>query len=233
MTSRQPLVMMKGRKDGLVLVMNETCSYDALLQELKEKLSVNHQLYKEGPAIPVKIQTGNRYVSRLQRTELMDIIRSYDHLEVDGIESNVMTREEFEAEKSRERLVSFTRIVRSGQVLSVEGDLFLIGDVNPGGVVSATGSIYILGALRGIAAAGEPGNEQNRVIAASIMKPTQLKIGRLMSRTEEEPLDEMKNDHVMECAYADLVLGKIVIDRLNAVMKKNLPTGRSRTQPEA
>ncbi|GGL41232.1 septum site-determining protein MinC [Sporolactobacillus putidus] len=221
MSIKQPLVTMKGRKDGLVLVMDDTCAYEALLHELKEKLSVNQQLYKEGPVTSVKVQVGNRYISESQRSELMAIIRSFDHLKVDDIWSNVLTREEFETEKSKEKIVSVARIIRSGQVLSVEGDLLLIGDVNPGGVVSATGNIFVLGALRGIASAGTPGNEQNSVIAASIMKPTQLKIGRIISRTAEEPANEMKNDHVLECAYVDLSVGKIVIDRLQAVLKKS------------
>lgn len=221
MSDSQPLVTMKGRKDGLVLVMDETCTYDSLLQELKEKLSVNQHLYKEGPLTSVKVQVGNRYISETQRSELMTIIRSFDHLKVDKIESNVMTREEFETEKSREKLVSVARMIRSGQVFSVEGDLLLIGDVNPGGIVSATGNIYVLGALRGIASAGTPGNKQDAVIAASVMKPTQLKIGGIISRTEEEPVDEMKNDHVLECAYVDLAIGKIVIDRLHTVLKKD------------
>ncbi|RYL93879.1 septum site-determining protein MinC [Sporolactobacillus sp. THM7-4] len=222
MSVRQPFVTMKGRKDGLVLVMDETCAFDALIQELKDKLSVNSQLYKEGPVTSVKIQAGNRYISQSQRAELMSIIRSFDRLQVDEIESNVMTREEYDREKSREKLVSVSRIIRSGQVLSVEGDLLLIGDVNPGGIVSATGNVFVLGALRGKATAGVPGNEQNTVIAASIMKPTQLKIGRFMSRTEEDnPIDEMKNDHVMECAYVDFSLEKVVIDRLHTVIRKN------------
>lgn len=220
MSVRQSLVTMKGRKDGLVLVMDDACAYEALLQELKEKLSVNQHLYREGPVTSVKVQVGNRYISESQRSELTAIIRSFDHLKVDDIQSNVLTREEFEAEKSKEKIVSVARMIRSGQVLSVEGDLLLIGDVNPGGVVSATGNIFVLGALRGIAAAGTQGNERNAVIAASIMQPTQLKIGRVISRTEEEPANEMKNDHVLECAYLDSSVDKIVIDRLHTVLKK-------------
>ncbi|TGA99487.1 septum site-determining protein MinC [Sporolactobacillus shoreae] len=220
MSASQPLVTMKGRKDGLVLVMDEMCAYDALIDELKEKLSVNRHFYKEGPMISVKVQTGNRYISESQRSELVAVIRSYDHLQVESIESNVMTSEEFENKRIRERLTPITRIVRSGQVLSVEGNLLLIGDVNPGGTVSATGNVYILGALRGIACAGSSENESRSVIVASIMKPTQLRIGGRISRTEEEPMDELKNDHILECAYADPSLDKIVIDRLQTVLKR-------------
>ncbi|WP_100488714.1 septum site-determining protein MinC [Sporolactobacillus pectinivorans] len=224
MSDSQPLVTMKGRKDGLVLVMDETCAYDALIDELKEKLSVNRHLYKDGPIISVKVQTGNRYISESQRSELIDVVRSFDRLQVESIESNVMTVKEFEKKRVKERLVSVARVVRSGQVLCIEGNLLLIGDVNPGGTVSATGNVYVLGALRGIACAGTSDDEKNAVIIASIMKPTQLRIGKRISRTEEEPMDELKNDHVLECAYADPSLDKIVIDRLQTVLKqRDLP----------
>ena len=46
--------------------------------------------------------------------------------------------------------MTVARIIRSGQVLQVAGDLLLIGDVNPGGTVIAGGNIFIMGALKGL-----------------------------------------------------------------------------------
>lgn len=221
MSKRQPFVMMKGKKDGLVFVMDEMCSYEELVRELRDKLALNQKHYQDGPLTSVKVQVGNRYLSPSQKDELAGIIHSYENLFVADIESNVLTRKEYDETASRRQLVQIRRIVRSGQVLNVKGDLFLIGDVNPGGVVSATGNIYIMGALRGIAHAGVSGKEQEAIIAASVMKPTQLKIGRFISRTEEEPGGELKNDHLMECAYVDLSLSQIMIDRLQTVCKNN------------
>ncbi|MCQ2008544.1 MAG: septum site-determining protein MinC [Sporolactobacillus sp.] len=220
MSATQPLVTMKGRKDGLVLVMDEACAYRDLVRELKEKLAANTNLYKEGPVISVKVQAGNRYISEVQRDQLKEIIHSFDHLKVEDIQSNVMTLEDIAKKKAQEKIVPIARIIRSGQVLSVEGDLLLVGDVNPGGTVSATGNIYIFGALRGVAAAGSDGDGKDAVIVASIMKPTQLKIGQVISRNENGSVEEMKEDHLLECAYLDEKIGKIVIDRVHAALKK-------------
>ncbi|MCO7127949.1 septum site-determining protein MinC [Sporolactobacillus shoreicorticis] len=220
MSATQPLITMKGRKDGLVLVMDEACAYRDLVRELKEKLAANTNLYKEGPVISVKIQAGNRYISAAQRDQLKEIIHSFDHLKVDDIQSNVITLEDIAKKKAQEKIVPIARIIRSGQVLSIEGDLLLIGDVNPGGTVSATGNIYIFGALRGVAAAGSADDRKSAVIVASIMKPTQLKIGQVISRNENNTIDEMKEDHLLECAYLDEKIGKIVIDRVHAALKK-------------
>ena len=49
--------------------------------------------------------------------------------------------------------------IRSGERISSKGDLFIIGDVNPGAIVSANENVYVWGKLLGIDFAGESGNE--------------------------------------------------------------------------
>src|SRR5699024_8357166 len=102
-----------------------------------------------------------------------------------------------------------TQIVRSGQVAEVAGDLLLIGDENPGAQVRATGCIYILGHLYGIAHAGIYGDVRT-TIAASYMNPAQLCIGNYMSRAP----DYETEGTYMECAYLDVENDKLVIVRL-------------------
>lgn len=59
--------------------------------------------------------------------------------------------------------------VRSGQQLVHEkGDLIILGSVNPGGEVLASGQIHVYGALRGRALAGIHGDLQARVFALSL-----------------------------------------------------------------
>ena len=48
--------------------------------------------------------------------------------------------------------------VRSGDRISSNGDLCIIGDVNPGAIVSAKRNIYVWGKLLGIAFAGKEGD---------------------------------------------------------------------------
>jgi len=49
--------------------------------------------------------------------------------------------------------------VRSGERISSNGNLCIIGDVNPGAIVSAKKNIYVWGKLLGIAFAGKSGNK--------------------------------------------------------------------------
>ncbi len=57
--------------------------------------------------------------------------------------------------------------------------------MNPGGTILSTGSIYVMGSLKGMAHAGRDGDE-SAVIAASLLKPTQLRIANIISRPPDE-----------------------------------------------
>lgn len=95
-----------------------------------------------------------------QEQILTDVITEKQNLFIHSIESEVMTKDEANRLKAESEIISVAKIVRSGQVLETEGDLLLIGDVNPGGMVKAGGNIFILGSLRGIAHAGFNGNKR-------------------------------------------------------------------------
>ncbi|WP_017755954.1 septum site-determining protein MinC [Calidifontibacillus oryziterrae] len=212
---KQQYVTIKGTKNGLSLHLDDTCSFQQLLTELEEKLSTKHQP-EDSPLISVHIKVGNRYLTRKQQDEIRDIIRSKKKLVVSSIESNVITKEEALELKKQTEIISVAKIIRSGQVLQVDGDLLLIGDVNPGGTIIAGGNIFVMGALRGIAHAGCYGNH-NAVIAASLMKPMQLRINDLVNRAPDHPPDQYEAGNEMECAYIDEQENQIVIDRVQVL----------------
>jgi septum site-determining protein MinC len=65
--------------------------------------------------------------------------------------------------------------LRGGQALHNLGNLVVIGDVNPGAELVASGDIVVFGALRGVAHAGAQGDRGARVIALELAA-TQLRI---------------------------------------------------------
>lgn len=209
-------VTIKGTKDGLTLHLDDTCSYTELKNELDRKLSNSSRVQEEAKLLSVKVKVGNRYLSEDQKEELRDLIRQKRNLIVEEIETNVLTKEEAERLKQEGEIVSIARIIRSGQVVEVTGDLLLIGDVNPGGTVKASGNIFIMGSLKGIAHAGCTGNDQ-AVIAASVMKPSQLRISECINRAPDQGTEE--DDKVMECAYISEDR-QILVDRLQVLIKK-------------
>lgn len=73
--------------------------------------------------------------------------------------------------------------LRSGQRVDYEGNVVIVGDVNPGAEIKATGDIVILGALRGLAHAGSAGGEG--AVVAFRLAPTQLRVGDVIGRPPE------------------------------------------------
>jgi septum site-determining protein MinC len=208
-------VQIRGTKEGLIIFLDDECSFSELLSELKQKLSSKYPQTAEGPAVQVKVSIGNRYLSEKQTGELSKVISIQQKLMINQIESNVITKAEANILREEAKTATIVRIVRSGQVLQVKGDLLLIGDVNPGGTVITTGNIYIIGVLRGIAHAGSEGDVE-AVISASRMEPSQLRIAEVVSRspdTSDTNDTNHTNTHEMECAYID-GNNKIAIERV-------------------
>jgi len=98
--------------------------------------------------------------------------------------------------------------VRSGERISSNGNLCIIGDVNPGAIVSAKKNIYVWGKLLGIAFAGKSGNK-NASIASLYLNPLQLRIADLIAIG---PKDKPKN------CYPEIAL----IDKQTIVIKPHL-----------
>lgn len=106
--------------------------------------------------------------------------------------------------------------VRSGQSVAFDGDVVIIGDVNPGGEILATGDIVVMGTLRGVAHAGASGNRQ-AMVAAMRLVPTQLRIGDIVAR----PPDGSR-EHPEGAEVARIRDDVLTIEKLD----RYLPSGR-------
>jgi septum site-determining protein MinC len=76
-----------------------------------------------------------------------------------------------------------TGTLRGGQSLHNLGNIVVIGDVNPGAELVASGDIVVFGALRGVAHAGAQGDRSARVIALELA-PTQLRIATAIATSD-------------------------------------------------
>jgi len=103
--------------------------------------------------------------------------------------------------------------VRSGNRISSNGNLCIVGDVNPGAIVSAKRNIYVWGKLLGIAFAGKGGNK-NACIASLYLNPLQLRIADVIAIG---PKDKPKN-HYPEIAQID---NQTIIIKPHLIESKN------------
>ena len=103
--------------------------------------------------------------------------------------------------------------VRSGDRISSNGNLCIIGDVNPGAIVTAKKNIYVWGKLLGIAFAGKNDNK-NASIASLYLSPLQLRIADVVAIG---PKDKPKN-HYPEIA---LIEKQTIIIKPHLIETKN------------
>lgn len=210
MQENKQLITIKGTRDGLTLFMNDLCSFDKIISEL-EKLT-EHTPKKDRRKVFVTVQLGKRYLNAKQKEQVKEIIEKKSQLSVQAFHSDVVLKSDAKQWNEESSVKTVNQVVRSGQVLDITGDLLLIGDVNPGGMIVATGNVYVMGNLFGIAHAGASGDHQ-AIIAASYMKPNQLRIADYISRA---PDYESTGVH-MECGLIDKEEDKIVIHRLQVL----------------
>lgn len=212
MQSNEQIITIKGTKDGLIFSIHDDCSFRTVIDELKKMLASIPEEEKNAQKASVIIEIGYRHLSTSQNKQIREIIEVEHNFVIEKIDSKVISLAEAKEWVEENSLKRISQIVRSGQVVDIKGDVLLIGDVNPGGTLQATGDIYILGKLYGIAHAGSAGNEE-AVIAASYMNPSQLKIASQLSRAPDHESDGV----YMECAFLDREDKKIVIDRIQVL----------------
>lgn len=81
--------------------------------------------------------------------------------------------------------------LRSGQVLESDASITILGDVNPGAIVSSGGNIVVLGALKGNACAGIYGDDKCFILALE-MDPIQIQIGGLIAKSPDKEKEKKK-----------------------------------------
>jgi len=118
-----------------------------------------------------------------ERPVLSDSARSLD-ADFAGARADLAARRASPSASSAEPDVLYHRgTVRSGQILRRRGHLVVVGDINPGAELIATGDIVVFGVLRGQAHAGAQG-DQSATVTALELAPTQLRIATLIATGE-------------------------------------------------
>lgn len=193
-------VVFKATVNGLILIMREEDDFESVLDQIEKKLASAGKFFK-GASISVKYR-GKKLtkdeedrISGLMALKTGAEIKSFaeDLSGPSGIRDNEyddftgkMQLKMMHFKGINEGMTKFHRgTVRSGQLVSYDGNLVVIGDVNPGGELRAAGNVVVIGSLRGIVHAGADGNKEAVVVALNL-NPTQLRIADVITRSPDE-----------------------------------------------
>lgn len=111
--------------------------------------------------------------------------------------------------------------LRGGQVLHHTGNIVVVGDVNPGAELVATGDILVFGRLGGIAHAGAGGDECARIYALELAA-TQLRIAAFLGAEESVRRRDSKTPEAAVAQGGRIVI--VSLERLGDVIQAGAPT---------
>ena len=191
---------------ALQIKLDSKISFEENLKEIKEKL--NSSFFQGAVVI---IDTDGLKLTSQQERELENLLKEHNSqilaYKLEEKEKKVSNISNISREKS---LKIINKTIRSGQRVEYDGDILILGDVNPDAYVIASGNIIVMGKLRGIVHAGAKGDETAEVIALKL-EPQQLRIAWHFTRAPDE--EEKDNDsNYPEKAYVEN--NRIYIERI-------------------
>ena len=182
----QKSVVLKGYKDGYEIELKADAAFSQILIELTELFErLKHEKEKNDEKIAFNIKTGARLLTIDQKHEIEKIVDNYPNFLVHRIVSDVInTKEALQIMDSKNVHVNGD-VIRNGQVKDITGDVLFLGNLHQGGVLRATGNIYVMGSVSGIIHAGFDSNVRS-IILGDISGAQQLRIGDLVDIVDEE-----------------------------------------------
>lgn len=195
------IVEFKGTKEGIVLQIKPFHCFEELAECIHKKFEKSAQFFTGATIIGIEGDIGmekNRY-------DLYKILSDEYKLNVISLDKvTKVEKTEPEPEPVKEepaiQVLNYneydTKIVRknlrSGMGVSYDGNIVIIGDVNPGAEIEAGGNVIVMGKLRGMVHAGKFGNKETYIIASKLI-PTQIRIANVIARApEDDHIDELR-----------------------------------------
>jgi septum site-determining protein MinC len=213
----------KGIKEGILVTLEEQEwqeAKDALIGKIKEK----GDFFKGAQLV---FDVGNKVLSANELGEVCDLLMAHDVILHGVISKSLVTQKvakemglvtkvekprlnserqlkPLETVFSGEPAVFIRRTLRSGFKVAYQGHVIVLGDVNPGAEIVATGSVIVWGRLRGTVHAGAEG-DQAAVVCALDLSPTQLRIASKITTTPQEQVESKPE-------IASIVDGQIIAE---------------------
>ncbi len=200
------VVTLKVKKDRLKIYLNPEADFFCIKQNLKDKFIELKNFIDRGK---IAIEFSERVISEEEEDELINLIKENSDLEITYVFSNSDTdpkmKIDFNSLNGEGKVKFYRGILRSGNLLEYDGNIIVFGDVNPGGIVKASGSVIVLGHLNGTVYAGKE-NEKGAFIGALYMNPIQIKIGDYIARNPNPQMEnnkKSKKESKFEIAYVN------------------------------
>ena len=210
-------VMIKGKNDRLVIALNPDIAFLDICDILKTKILEARNFIGDSR---MAIEFSGRILTNDEENTLIGIITDNSNIVISYIFSK---KEEIEEEIDLEHfnpLIEegkthfFRGTLRSGSKIESDGNIVVLGDVNPSSIIKARGNVIVLGHLNGTVYAGLGGDDR-AFIGAIYFNPIQLTIGmRTITDIQDEILDSSRVNKKSRFKVARVVNQEIVVEEL-------------------
>ena len=210
-------VIIKGKNDRLVIALDPDVSFLDICDILKTKILEARNFIGNSR---MAIEFSGRTLTNEEENILIGIITDNSNIVISYIFSK---REDSEQEIDLEHLnplieegkTHFYRgTLRSGSKIESDGNIVVVGDVNPSSIVKARGNVIVLGHLNGTVYAGLGGDDR-AFIGAVHFNPIQLTIGmRTITDIQNEILDSTRVNRKDKFKVARIRNQEIVVEEL-------------------
>ncbi len=173
-------IVFKGDRNGLYIKMAQGVRFDVLMRELERKLAASGGFFRGAEAV---VDVGDRVLTTEQLLTLESLLEQKGGFELAEVLHEPRSTARTCVGDDGARLVR--RTLHSGQSIHHDGNLVVLGDVNPGAEVVAAGDVVVVGTLRGLVHAGAVGDTDAVIIAFNFC-PIQLRIADVISRSPAE-----------------------------------------------
>lgn len=194
--TRTQHVAVKGTREGLVLYLDPAAEFNIIREELAKHLGESAQFLQGSP---VRCYGGEKEYSAEQCRNLAEILEKHglelagwlkaEEVYVPGKQPLGYSGEKeipvFDDGMVEGNCLFIEKTLRSGKSVQYDGHIIVLGDVNPGAEIIASGNIIVMGALRGVAHAGATG-DRNAMVSAYVLAPTQLRIADFVTRAPDD-----------------------------------------------
>jgi len=184
-------IVFKLTNEGFFIVFNELIKFEMLKELLKQKFDESEEFFN---GAKLKTIIRGRYFTEKEFEEIKQIISERTGFE-DIIEE--MPKFDWQNNLVEGNTKFYKGTMRCGNSIEFNGNVVVLGDINPGAEVIATGNIIVTGVIKGLVHAGANGNNTAIVYGKGI-HPTQLRIGNLITVIPEA--NKIK-ENVCEIAY--------------------------------
>ena len=157
---------------------------------------------KEAPSVSLQDFYDEKDYEESAIKKLEDMLVESD-LQDDAKSRQIVTKDDLDILNMQTKYVKQT--LRSGQYLSFDGNVIIIGDCHAGSEIQAAGDITVWGKLLGICHAGKNGNKKARIRALNL-NPIQIRIADLYTRKPDGANINLKEKRNILCIEEAMVV---------------------------